>query len=57
MLSGLAQVVRRLSAPTSLRYLTAAEVAGISSQVAYRYRELAAAGQGSGRFRLPNRHA
>jgi rhamnose utilization protein RhaD (predicted bifunctional aldolase and dehydrogenase) len=39
MISGLAQVVQRLSASAPLRYLTDAEVAGISSQAAHRYRE------------------
>lgn len=48
MLSGLAQVVQRLSPSSPLRYLTEAEVAGISSQAAYRYRELASMG-GNGR--------
>lgn len=48
MLSGLAQVVQRLSASAPLRYLTEAEVAGISRQAAYRYRELASMG-GNGR--------
>ena len=43
MISGLAQVVQRLSASAPLRYLAAGEVAGISRQVAYRYRELASA--------------
>jgi len=41
MLSGLAQVVQRLNASAPIRYLTEAEVAGLSTQVAYRYRELA----------------
>jgi rhamnose utilization protein RhaD (predicted bifunctional aldolase and dehydrogenase) len=41
MLSGLAQVVQRLGASAPVRYLTAAEVADISSRVTYRYRELA----------------
>jgi hypothetical protein len=41
MISGLAQIVRRLSGSAPLRYLTAAEVEGISGQIAYRYRELA----------------
>jgi len=45
MISGLAQVVQRLSASAPVRYLTEAEVAGIPSQVAYRYRELANASQ------------
>ena len=48
MLSGLAQVVQRLSASAPLRYLTDAEVAGIPSQAVYRYRELASMG-GNGR--------
>ena len=48
MLSGLAQVTQRLSASAPLRYLTEAEVAGISSQVRCRYRELAGASQGGG---------
>jgi len=48
MISGLAQVVQRLSASAPLRYLTEAEVAGISSHVACRYRELANASQDSG---------
>ena len=43
MLSGLAQVVRRLSAAAPLRYLTDAEIAEIPVQAAYRYRELASA--------------
>jgi rhamnose utilization protein RhaD (predicted bifunctional aldolase and dehydrogenase) len=45
MISGLAQVVQRLGASAPLRYLTEAEIAGISSQVAYHYRELAGASQ------------
>jgi rhamnose utilization protein RhaD (predicted bifunctional aldolase and dehydrogenase) len=45
MISGLAQVVQRLSATAPLRYLTEAEVAGIPGHVAYRYRELASARQ------------
>jgi rhamnose utilization protein RhaD (predicted bifunctional aldolase and dehydrogenase) len=44
MISGLAQVVQRISANAPIRYLTAAEVSGISSMLAYRYRELANAG-------------
>jgi rhamnose utilization protein RhaD (predicted bifunctional aldolase and dehydrogenase) len=44
MISGLAQVVLRLNSATPLRYLTGAEVASLSGQVAYRYRELASAG-------------
>lgn len=47
MISGLAQVVQRLSASAPLRYLTETEVAGISSQAAHRYRGLANARQGS----------
>jgi hypothetical protein len=43
MISGLAQVVQRLDASAPVRYLTDAELAEISSQVAYRYRELAGA--------------
>ena len=43
MLAGLAQVVQRLSASAPLRYLTADEVAALSSQVTDRYRELASA--------------
>ena len=43
MLSGLAQVVQRLDLSSPLRYLTAEEVAYISSSVADRYRELAGA--------------
>ncbi|MDQ6675739.1 MAG: class II aldolase/adducin family protein [Acidobacteriota bacterium] len=45
MISGLAQVVQRLSVSAPVRYLTESEVAGIPSQAAYRYRELANAGQ------------
>lgn len=41
MLSGLAQVLRRLNATEPLRYLTEVEIADIRGQVAYRYRELA----------------
>ena len=48
MLSGLAQVVQRISASAPLRYLTEAELAGISSQAVFRYRELASQG-GNGR--------
>jgi len=43
MISGLVQVVQRLSATAPLRYLTEAEVAGIPGHVAFRYRELAGA--------------
>ncbi|HTS48963.1 MAG TPA: class II aldolase/adducin family protein [Bryobacteraceae bacterium] len=45
ILSGLAQVVQRLRESAPLRYLTGAEVAGISSQAAYRYRKIANAGR------------
>jgi rhamnose utilization protein RhaD (predicted bifunctional aldolase and dehydrogenase) len=45
MMSGLAQVVLRLDASTCLRYLRPSEVAAISGQAAYRYRELASVGQ------------
>jgi rhamnose utilization protein RhaD (predicted bifunctional aldolase and dehydrogenase) len=41
MLSGLAQVVQRISPSARLRYLTEAEVAAASSTAAYRYRGLA----------------
>jgi rhamnose utilization protein RhaD (predicted bifunctional aldolase and dehydrogenase) len=41
ILSGLAQVVQRLRESAPLRYLTCDEVAGISSEVAYRYRKIA----------------
>lgn len=47
MISGLAQVVQRLSDSAPLRYLTETEVAGISYQVAHRYRKLANASQQS----------
>jgi len=54
MISGLAQVVRRLHTSAPIRYLTEAEVAGLSCEVAYRYRDLANAGQsyGGGSSRL-----
>jgi rhamnose utilization protein RhaD (predicted bifunctional aldolase and dehydrogenase) len=45
MLSGLAQVVQRLDRSAPLRYLTAAEVAGISRQGLYGYRERASQGR------------
>jgi rhamnose utilization protein RhaD (predicted bifunctional aldolase and dehydrogenase) len=45
MISGLAQVVQRLSASAPIHYLTEAEIAGISSQAAHHYRELAGARQ------------
>ncbi len=41
MLSGLAQVVRRIDPTAPLRYLTEDEVAASSNTAAYRYRELA----------------
>jgi rhamnose utilization protein RhaD (predicted bifunctional aldolase and dehydrogenase) len=41
MLSGLVQVVQRLSASAPLRYLTEVEIAGLSGQVTDRYRQLA----------------
>jgi hypothetical protein len=41
MLSGLAQVIQRISPTARLRYLAEAEVAAASSTAAYRYRELA----------------
>jgi hypothetical protein len=45
MISGLAHVVQRLSASAPLHYLTEAEVAGIATQAAHRYWELARARQ------------
>jgi hypothetical protein len=45
MLSGLAQVVRRLNSPARLRYLTGPEVAGLSNEVADRYRKLSTRGR------------
>ena len=45
MMSGLAQVVQRIDAAASLRYLRPSEIAAISGQAAYRYRELASVGQ------------
>jgi rhamnose utilization protein RhaD (predicted bifunctional aldolase and dehydrogenase) len=45
MMSGLAQVVLRIDAAACLRYLRPNEVAAISGQAAYRYRELASVGQ------------
>jgi rhamnose utilization protein RhaD (predicted bifunctional aldolase and dehydrogenase) len=45
MISGLAQVVQRLSASAPIHYLSEAEIAGISSQAAHHYRELAGARQ------------
>jgi rhamnose utilization protein RhaD (predicted bifunctional aldolase and dehydrogenase) len=44
MLAGLARVVRRIGASAPTRYLTDEEVAGVSPEVADRYRELAHAG-------------
>jgi hypothetical protein len=41
MLSGLSRVVQRLTAQVPVRYLSEAEVAGLSGEGAYRYRELA----------------
>src|SRR4029077_3882453 len=41
MISGLAQVIQRVSSSALLRYLTEAEVANSSSMIASRYRELA----------------
>jgi hypothetical protein len=41
----LAQVVLRLDAGACMRYLRPSEIAAISGQAAYRYRELASAGQ------------
>ena len=43
MLSGLAQVVWRLSTTAPLRYLTEAEISALSSQATERYRQLAGA--------------
>ena len=43
MISGLAEVVRRLDASSPLRYLTRDEVAGIPNQIMHRYRDLARA--------------
>ncbi len=45
MLSGLAQVVRRLSSSAPLRYLTDCEVTGLSSEAADRYRRLSCSGR------------
>lgn len=39
MVSGLAQVVRRLSASAPVHYLTDSEIGGISAQAAWRYKE------------------
>ncbi|HEV2114103.1 MAG TPA: class II aldolase/adducin family protein [Terriglobales bacterium] len=41
MISGLAQVIQRISSSAPIRYLTEAEISNISSTAAYRYRELA----------------
>ena len=46
MLTGLAQVVQRLSPSAPIHYLTEAAASDISSLVAYRYRELASASHG-----------
>ena len=40
MLSGLAQVVQRISPSAPVRYLTEAELAALSTQATHRYREL-----------------
>jgi len=48
MLSGLARVTQRLGASVPVRYLTQAELAELSGQVVYRYRELANMNQMSG---------
>ena len=45
MISGLAQVVQRLSPAIPIRYLTSDEVAELSCQVVYRYRDLSNASQ------------
>jgi len=45
MISGLVQVVQRLEASAPLRYLTSAEIAGISRQGLYSYRERASQGR------------
>ena len=49
VLSGLAQVVQRLSAAAPMRYLTEAEVGGIAREAAHRYRELCSARSAGGR--------
>jgi rhamnose utilization protein RhaD (predicted bifunctional aldolase and dehydrogenase) len=48
MISGLAHVIQRLSASAPIRYLTQAELTGLSGQVVYRYRELANVSQSGG---------
>jgi rhamnose utilization protein RhaD (predicted bifunctional aldolase and dehydrogenase) len=48
MLSGLAQVVQRLSSTAPLRYLTESEVASISGEATHRYRSLANTEQAAG---------
>jgi rhamnose utilization protein RhaD (predicted bifunctional aldolase and dehydrogenase) len=48
MISGLAQVVQRIPASATIRYLTDSEIANSSSAVAYRYRELANSRIGGG---------
>jgi hypothetical protein len=48
MISGLAHVIQRLSASAPIRYLSQADLAGLSSQAVYRYRELANVSQDSG---------
>jgi len=41
-------VIQRLSASAPVRYLTQADLAGLSGQVVYRYRELANVSQSGG---------
>jgi rhamnose utilization protein RhaD (predicted bifunctional aldolase and dehydrogenase) len=48
MVSGLAQVVQRITANAPIRYLSKAELSDISNMLTYRYRELANAGHGNG---------
>jgi rhamnose utilization protein RhaD (predicted bifunctional aldolase and dehydrogenase) len=48
MLSGLAEVVQRLSPAAPLRYLTEVELGGIAPEAAYCYRELSSSRQVSG---------
>jgi len=45
MMSGLAQVIQRISSSALLRYLTVEEVANSLNMIGSRYRELANAGQ------------
>jgi ribulose-5-phosphate 4-epimerase/fuculose-1-phosphate aldolase len=49
MLYGLAQVLRRLNAPTPLCYLSEADVAALSGHSTHRYRELASATRAAAR--------